>query len=58
MKVIFKKDHPAGIKKGSIHNVAKHVVDRWVADGYVSIYEENVVEVEKSETSSVIGGEV
>jgi len=55
MKVIFKKEHPAGIKKGSVHNVGKHIADRWIADGYVNIYDEEIVEVEKSKASSVIG---
>jgi hypothetical protein len=57
MKVIFKKEHPAGIKKGSIHNVGKHIADRWIADGYVNIYDEEIVDVEKQKASSKTGGE-
>lgn len=56
MKVIFKKEHPAGIKEGSIHNVGKHIADRWIADGYVNIYDGEIVEVEKPKASSLIGG--
>lgn len=58
MKVIFLKDHPCGIEKGTkMSNVKPSAYERWLSKGYVELFDETVVDVEKPKVSLVIGGE-
>lgn len=53
MKVIFIKEHPSGIEKGTIiPNAKPQSIDRWMKEGYIESYEEMQFEVEKPKAFS------
>jgi len=56
MKVRFKKDHPSGIKEGQVITVRKPIADKWMKEGYIELFEELSIEVEKQGASLEIGG--
>ncbi|NQY28785.1 MAG: hypothetical protein HRT69_04855 [Flavobacteriaceae bacterium] len=57
MKVIFIKEHPSGIERGTIiPNAKPQTIERWMNEGYIESYEEMQFEVEKQGASLEIGG--
>ena len=47
MKVVFIKDHPAGIKEGRVVDVSDVHAKRWIEEGYVKEVTEEVKEKPK-----------